>query len=309
MERPNQPQNNFNANQANQPRKYSEEELRQFNLDIDLHLTQHSSLLIPPIDATTYKHKPGRLVYENSIAKIADELKSKNIDKLKKKEVEKYASSIENIFNNTLMSDFALSLAGYETASMFQQLASRIIAENVLKKAIFNDKLKQAYAQIKSQSKKKQLELILGKPGSKGGLIQVPLPGMADMLRIRFKDNPMQLIGKQIEPFGPYAWNYGFFKAMNYYEALKNLTFIINGKQVKIFDNKSYSNPKNYFNDRNLLRLVQEYGVLLVRQYQEFEGRGDTIIGFFIDLSAKSRPIGMKIEHRFLVESYNIFEN
>jgi len=47
---------------------------------------------------------------------------------------------------------------------------------------------------------------------------------------------------------------------------------------------------------------------MLVREYQESHGKGETILGYFIDLSAKSRNLGAGTERYFLFESYNIFE-
>ena len=198
----------------------SQGDMLKFNLEMNLYLSQHESLFIPPVDVNFCKVKSSRNVYERSIELISNELKTKNIDKLKRKDVEKYKGEIQILFNSTLLSDYAIRLKDYVKEERFQHMATDIIVENVLMKAIMDDKVKKVYTKIKTQSKKKQLDIILGKPGSKGGLIHFDQPGVDDLLRMRYQDNPMQLIGKKIEPFGPYAWNYGIFKAINYLKDL-----------------------------------------------------------------------------------------
>lgn len=298
--------------------KHSEaniENYRKANLEFDKHFFQHQSIFIPPIAVNSYKRRDPRSsdrhFGEDAINELYNELKLTDINSLSSEEINKYNKTIQSVFTRTIMSDFAKNIANAGQVDLYQQQANKIIREQVLQKALqgtLNPGFEQIYEKIKQMTNEQQLEFLFGPPGSNGGAIKVDQPFMAEMLKVHFKDNPLQMISKQYEPFGPHAWRYGMFRAMYYLEAFKNLTFNIEGKNVKIFENKTYSDPKNFTDERNLLRLVKDYGPMLVREYREFHGKGESIIGYFIDLSAKSRNIGSGTERYFLFESYNIFE-
>ena len=167
------------------------------------------------------------------------------------------------------------------------------------------------YDKYKNMSKEDQFEALLGPEGTfNQGLIEVKDEISKKMLKLSFKDKPMELIGRICEPFGPYAWQYGIFRAMYYLESFKNLTLTIQGEKVKLFDNKIYTKPENFDNPDNLLYLVKDYGHLLMKSFVELKSNGSTILGYFVNESARtpdySNLLSDSKEKYFLFESYNV---
>ena len=92
--------------------------------------------------------------------------------------------------------------------------------------------------------------------------------------------------------------------------SFKNLTLTLNGRPTKIFENKDYAKEENLENPDNLLYLIKDYGHLLMRNFPELRGKGESIIGYFINESAGtpdySDMISESKDKFFLFESYNV---
>lgn len=286
--------------------EYKEQKYRETQIS-SLYMGQHPATFPPVLDYDRIKNLGSkdqkRMQLEHQLAEISQKLRQIEIEKLSDSEIEDYNNQIINIFNKVIDDDLSPGIQKKDP-HILQPKNMRILSQ-VLRKT--STRYYKTFNNLKKLSKEKQLDVLFGPTGtSEGGLLKID-PKKKEVLREYFKNDPMYVIGKYSEPFGPFAWKYGIFRAMTQLKAYESVTWKVNGKQIKFFQGKDYAKPENFNNKYNLLNLVKENGPLLMVQFPELSEIGWSMLGYFIELSVRTVNVKALKTQYLLFENYNIF--
>ena len=285
--------------------EYKEQKQREAKIT-SLYIQQNPAIYPPVLDydriSSMGSNDERRNQMELQLIEIAQKLKQIEIEKLSDSDVENYNSQIIDLFNKVINSDLIPIIQKIDP-HILQPKNMRIV-QQVLRKTMINGT---NFNQLKKLSKEKQLDALFGPSGSSEGGLARTNPQEKELFREHFKNDPMHMIGKEFEPFGPFAWKYGIFRAMTQLKAYESVTWKGGGKTFKLFQEKDYAKPSNFNNKYNLLNLVKDLGPLLVVRFPELVETGITMIGFFIELASRTVNVQAPKDQYLLFESYNIF--